>query len=121
MADRVTETRAVKAVIESYVAGSRDGNADLLRSIFHPNAVMVGYLGGNLLSGSPEPFFQHVARQGPAGSSYMAEIVELQVDGKVACATLVESGFAGLDFVDRFHLVEEGGSWRIVSKIFHHD
>jgi len=121
MSDRVTAARAVRAVIEKYVKGSRDGDVALLRSIFHPGAVMVGYLGGNLTTGSPEPFFEHVARSGPAGAGYVAEIADLQVDGRTASATLFESGFAGLDFVDRFHLIEEGGAWRIASKLFHHD
>lgn len=121
MPDRVGQAREIRAVIDKYVAGSRDGDADLLRSIFHPSAVMVGYLGGRLMAGSPEAFFQHVKAQGPAGPGYRAEIVDVEVDGRTAGATLVETGFAGLDFVDRFHLVEEGGTWRITSKLFHHD
>ncbi|MBI5506706.1 MAG: nuclear transport factor 2 family protein [Deltaproteobacteria bacterium] len=121
MSDRVTAARAARAVIESYVKGSHDGDVELLRGIFHPSAVMVGYFAGNLMSGSPEPFFQHVKQLGPAGAGYEAEIIDVQVDGKTAAVTLVERGFAGFDFVDRFHLVEEGGRWSIVSKLFHHD
>jgi len=121
MSDRVSAARAVRAVIEDYVKGSREGDAVRLRSIFHPDAVMVGYLGGKLMSGSPEPFFAHVAQAGPAPEGYKAEIAAVEVDGRTATATLLESGFAGLDFVDRFHLLEEDGSWRIVSKLFHHD
>jgi hypothetical protein len=121
MADRVSAAREVRAVIEKYVAGSRDGDVELLRSIFHPSAIMVGYFGGNLMNGSAEPFFQHVKAQGPAGPGYRAEVTGVEVDGRTASATLVESGFAGFDFVDRFHLVEESGCWRITSKLFHHD
>lgn len=118
---RLAATAAVRAVLDDYVKGSRDGDAALLRSIFHPNAVMTGSFRGRLLCGPPEPFFQSVASGGPAGADYGAEIVEIAVDGDVASATLLERGFAGLDFVDRFHLVEEDGRWRIVSKIFRHD
>lgn len=121
MSDWVTPARAARAVIENYVKGSRDGDAALLRSIFHPDATMIGYFQGTLMRGSPEPFFQMVERDGAQAASYGAEIVELQVDGHSASATLVERGFAGLDFVDRFHLIEENGNWQIVSKIFHHD
>lgn len=121
MSDKVASTAAVRAIIDKYVEGSRNGDAALLRSIFDPGAVMVGYFAGTLLKGSPEPFFEHVTRSGPAGPAYKAEIVEIQVDGRSACATLLESGFSGLDFIDRFHLVEEQGQWKIVSKVFHHD
>jgi hypothetical protein len=121
MSDRVTAAAAVRAVIDKYVEGSRRGDAALLRSIFDPGAIMVGYLAGSLLRGSPEPFFEHVARGEAAAPGYSAEIVEIHVDGRTASATLVESGFAGLDFIDRFHLVEEHGQWKIVSKLFHHD
>ena len=33
MSDRVTSSRAARAVIENYIRGSRDGDAALLRSI----------------------------------------------------------------------------------------
>lgn len=121
MSDRVTPARAVRAVIDDYVRGSREGNVELLRSVFHPAAVMTGSVGGRLLCGPPEPFFQAVAKGGPAPAGYEAEVTEVVVDGNTAAATLVEKGFAGLDFTDRFHLVEEGGRWLIVSKLFRHD
>ena len=109
----------VRAVVEAYIDGSRRGDADLLRSIFHPQAVMMGYLAGNLMSGSPEPFFEHAAR-GAQPESYSGRVGEIRVDGDVATATLHEEGFAELDFVDHFHLLREDGTWRITSKVFHH-
>ncbi|MEM6703102.1 MAG: nuclear transport factor 2 family protein [Acidobacteriota bacterium] len=113
------EVDAVRSVIESYVRGSREGDAALLRGLFHPDAVMMGYMGGQLLSGSPEPFFQH-ADGSPQDDSYEGSVGDLRVDGDVATATLYERGFSGLDFVDHFHLLREEGTWRITSKIFHH-
>lgn len=121
MSDRVSSARAARAVIESYVKGSKDADVALLRSVFHPQAVMVGYFRGTLLCGSPDPFFDSVAKGGPQPAGYDAEIVDVVVDGRTASVTLLERGFAGMDFVDRFHLVEDAGAWRIVSKLFHHD
>lgn len=115
----VATLNAVRAVVEQYIDGSRRGDAALLRSIFHPNAVMVGWLNGKLLDGSPEMFFQ-MADGHPQPASYQATVADVRVTGRSATATLVEQGFAGLDFVDCFHLIEADGKWRICAKLFSH-
>jgi len=61
MKNRVEDVAAVRSVINAYIEGSK-GDAELLRSIFHPEAGMNGYFSGHLLIGSPEPFFDEVAK-----------------------------------------------------------
>lgn len=113
-----------KWVIEQYVEACRSGNVDLLRAIFHPTAQMVGFLGGNLMYGGPDPFFDAVAgNPSPedSGQAYQTEISDVAVSGAVAQATLKEIGFMGLNFVDYFHLLKSDGEWKIISKCFAHD
>jgi hypothetical protein len=110
----------VRAVIEEYVAACRVRSVDRLKMIFHPDALMSGFLGDQRLVGSTQPFYdalQH-APADPPGSRYDAEITSVDVTGRVACATLQEHGFLGLDFTDYFHLAQIDGQWKIVSKTF---
>ncbi len=63
-AERATNDRdadEVLAVMRRYTDAAFRGDADGLRACFHPEAVMSGLLGEQLLAGSPEPFFADIA------------------------------------------------------------
>lgn len=113
----------VRATLQLYIDGTRAGDADLVRRAFNPDARMSGYLQGQLLCGSPEPFFETV-RTAPApmrsGEPYIAEITHLEITGLAASATLVEPSYLGLHFTDFLHLLKVDGRWQIVSKTFMH-
>jgi len=82
---------------------------------------MSGYLQGQLGIGSPDPFFEAVSGNPSAeksGNPYTAEISYIDVAGNAACATLIEKGFLGMDFVDYFHLIKENDKWAIISKTY---
>ncbi|MBT3369099.1 MAG: nuclear transport factor 2 family protein [Nitrospina sp.] len=117
-----SEQEVVRQVVQQYIDGSHAGDVDLLKRIFHPKALMSGYLMGDLGIGGPEPFFDAVANNPSAkesGAPYSAEITSVEVAGSAACATLVEKGFLGLDFIDFFHLIKENDKWSIIAKTFH--
>lgn len=115
-----SDIQAVREVIERYIEGSK-GKVETLRSAFHPDATMTGYLGGNLMLGTPEPFFDVVKSTvtSESAEAYTAEIQSIEVIGRAATATLVESGFLGSDFTDFFQLIHDDAGWRIISKTFH--
>lgn len=112
----------VKQVLERYMEGTYTANIPMLESVFHPQARMVGYLGDQLLVGTPEPFIEDMGSQASMkelGQPYKAEVTDLEVTGSVARATVHETGFRGDgELVDHFHLLCEAGQWRIVSKTF---
>ena len=120
METRLRDVTAVREVVNLYIRGSA-GDVELLRSIFHPDALMNGYFNGHLGIGSPEPFFAEVSNlQGSEpGENYQGEIESIEVIGDVATARLVETDFLGSDFVDFFHLIRIEGEWKIVSKTYH--
>lgn len=113
----------VREVVERYAHGTYEGDAEKLRSCFHPKAVMNGYRIGQPLLATPDPFIERM-RNAPlreADAPYRWEIAELQVTGKVASVTLKEAGFPdGSGFTDYFHLIDDGDGWRIISKLFMH-
>ena len=120
MKNRLRDGAAVREVIDLYIKGSA-GDVELLRSIFHSDALMNGYFNGHLGIGSPEPFFAEVAKLegGKPGKEYAGEIESIEVMGHVATARLVETDLLGSDFVDFFHLIRVGDEWKIISKTYH--
>ena len=117
----VTEIEAVKAVIQNYSDGTYNRDLALLKSAFHPEAIMTGFRGDDLLLGSPAPFFDRIESE-PAfkesGVDFRSEITSIVVNNCVASVTLEESGYFGMDITDYFQLVKVDGAWKILSKLF---
>lgn len=116
------ETTAVKAVIQNYIDGTFHADIDKLKSVFHEKAVMNGYLGPDALLATPEGFIQDIAGSPSMASNndpYQAEIELIRIEGSIANVVLSETGFRGNGtLVDHFHLIKEGDTWKIISKLF---
>jgi hypothetical protein len=113
---------AVRAVMQRYVEAVYKADVATLRGLFHPAAVMSGYLGDTLLAGSPEPFLVDVGGRPSmesTGAPYKAEILDVHASSLTASLRVEETGFFGtFNFVNYFHLLEVDGEWKIVSKTF---
>jgi ketosteroid isomerase-like protein len=113
---------AVRAVLDSYAEAVYRADVESLKSLFHPAAVMNGYLGADLLVGTPEPFLADIGGRpsmAESGAAFKTEWTAVHVSGRTATATLEENGFfGGGHFVNYFHLLLDGGEWKIVSKTF---
>lgn len=110
-----------QSVLQTYIDGSRDLDRARLAPCFHPQGILTGFLAGQAIRGTPELFLADVEKMAAAGmrnTAYQARVENLVVKGSVASATVVMSGFAGLNFQDFMHLVEENGHWSIISKLF---
>ncbi len=109
-----------KAVVDAYVTGTHNRDTALLKTIFHENAVMSGWLGPDMLVGGPEPFYGALEAN-EVGADYTAEITQLDEMDQIATATLKEENLLGLSFTNLFHLIRlADGTWRITSKLFRH-
>lgn len=116
------DQEAVRGVVQKYIDGTYNGDARSLKECFHSRAVMNGYLGDQLLMGGPEPFFENIENNpsmAEGGAPYHADITSIEVVGNVAGVVVKETGFAGtMSFTNFFHLLKQGGEWKIVSKTF---
>ncbi len=116
-----TEYAAVRHVLQQYIDASFTADVPSLKSVFHPDALMAGYLEGVLDVGSPEPFYVDLEENPSSqetGEPYRAEIVFIVVAGPIASAAVAEDDLMGFSFVNHFHLLKIDGKWRIVSKIY---
>ncbi len=113
---------AVRAVMERYAEAVYRADVATLREIFHPAAVMSGYLGETQLAGSPEPFLADVGGRPSmetTGAAYTADVLDVTVSPRTASLRLEETGFFGTtSFVNYFHLLLVDGEWKIVAKTF---
>lgn len=111
----------VKQVIADYMEGTYAADEEKLRGVFHENAVMSGYLDGEILITTPEAFIQDIISKESmkdTNTQYSTELLEVSMTGKIATAVIKETGFFGtLCFEDYFHLIYDG-EWKIVSKLF---
>ena len=76
---------AVRRVMERYVEAVYKADVGTLRELFHPAAVMSGYLGDTLLAGSPEPFLVDVGGRPSmesTGAPYTAEILDIHASSR---------------------------------------
>jgi len=117
-----TAAAAATHVMERYVDAVYAADVATLRGLFHPAAVMSGYLGDTLLAGSPEPFLLDVGGRPSMkamGAPYTAQILDVHASPRSAALRLEETGFFGTtSFVNYFHLLKVDGEWKIVSKTF---
>ena len=114
------QTASPEAVVDAYALATRTRDIDLLKSIFHPQAVMTGWLGPDFLHGGPEPFYGALEAN-TVGDDYASSTVALTVTDKIATATTEEVNLLGMSFTNHFQLAQlADGSWRITAKLFRH-
>jgi hypothetical protein len=122
MAATAQEADQITGIVDLYVQGVRDGDADKLREAFHPDSRMWGSLAGQRFD---VPIAEMIAmfdgKPADVEGSYRAEVTAVEQSDDVASAVLVEEGFWGtVSFVDFFALARIDGSWKIVNKTFVH-
>lgn len=119
-----TEHDAVRAVVVDYLEGMVWGDEEKLRRAFHPGALQVGHFAETYEFFPLEEFIQWIRDEEtqPAGSTYVAELLAIEVTGTVAVAKVTDSCF-GTDFTDYLVLVKDrptpDGRWQIVTKAYH--
>lgn len=101
-----------------YVNGCATGNAELAKKAFHKDAVMFGYLNGQLCAGSIEALYSAIEQLG-ADPATKSEVDVMEIVGTAATVRIVLEDWHGLGFTDFHSLVKMDGKWQIVAKIFH--
>ena len=118
--NRTDDAKAVAAVMDAYIAGTKNSDVAGLKKIIHPDASMSGYFGPNIMIGTPQPFYDQLEAN-EVGPEYAAHVVSVVVTGNTALGRIIEDNLLGLSFVNDFHLIKMDGDWLIISKLYHHD
>ena len=109
----------VTRVLNLYIDGAGNGNADYLCVAFHPSARWFGSMDGVEYDIDKEGFTELMVVT--PGNPSSAKIVDIQIAGTAAIATVKEEGFWGtLSFTNFFTLAILEGRWQITCKTFAH-
>lgn len=114
----IKDYQEIKEVVMQYVNGCATGDVELTKKAFHKDAIMYGYLNGELSAGSIENLYAAVGQLG-AATETKAEVDVMEVVGTAATVRVVLENWHGLSFTDFHSLVKIDGKWIIVAKIFH--
>lgn len=121
MNQQTTELEAIRAAVNLYVDGVKTGNTDLLRSAFHPKAMMYGAGGEDIVIVEIEGLYAFVAaNESPSktGEAHKSFITHIHYAGNAASVEMVEESSYGHDYTNYFHLLKTDGKWVIVSKSY---
>ena len=109
----------VTRMLNLYIDGAGNGNADCLWSAFHESARWFGSVDGVDYDMDKDGFTALMVEQ--PGNPSSSKIVDIQIAGTAAIATVKEEGFWGtLSFTNFFTLAFLDGRWQITCKTFAH-
>ena len=115
-----TEERSIREAVAHYVEGMRTHKVARLQEGFHQQAILCGYLGDEMIAAPIEALYDWVrANPAPAetGEVFDCSILAIELTGRVATATIRETGPEG-SVIDYFHLLKDNGRWWVVSKLW---
>jgi len=115
---KVTEYEVIAGVIQHYIHGARSGKGDDMKSAFHEDATIFGYVGSELFAGPIQRLFDWNDGNGPA-TNLEARIVSIDLIDSVATVRLELDHWIDHRFTDLFTLLKIDGEWKIMNKVFH--
>lgn len=122
MSTSINELAAVRQTVNKYEEGITNGDIELLRSAFHPKAMMYGCSSDNIMVVEIEGLFAYVAaQQTPAttGEQHRCLITKIDIAGCAASVEVVQENCYGVNYVNYFQLLKIDEQWLIVSKSYH--
>ncbi len=121
MPDVASDLQAIREVIGFYIEGIHNGNTELLRKAFHPQAMMYGSSPNAITIVQIEGLYGFVSTNDPpskTGDLHKCTIVSVQQAGNAAAVEMREESVFGYDYTNYFQLLKTEGSWLIVSKAY---
>jgi len=118
MRSEISEYEAVEKAAEKFVKSVAEGNSKYARDLFIDEAVLFGYLDGDLEHGSIEQFYDNVDSVA-AGDEFNARIDVLLLEETLAVVRVLEESWGGrIDFTDVLLMLKMDGEWKAVAKAY---
>ena len=115
----ISQYEKVEAVARKFIEGVKNGKSDILKGIFHENAVIFGRLNKDTTEeGSITSLYNGVDKAGPCGKDYVARVDILALEKSVAVVKIVEDNWNGYKFTDFLTLWKKDGEWKVVAKAY---
>ncbi|MBO6123096.1 MAG: nuclear transport factor 2 family protein [Methanobrevibacter sp.] len=118
MRSEISEYEAVEKAAEKFVKSVAEGNSKYARELFVDEAVLFGYLDGDLEHGSIEQFYDNVDSVA-AGDEFKGRIDVLLLEETLAVVRVLEESWGGrIDFTDVLLMLKMEGEWKAVAKAY---
>jgi len=118
MRDSIKEYEAVKEAAMKFVKSVAEGNSKYAKELFTEEAVLFGFLDGELEHGSIDQFYHNVDTVS-GGENFKAFVDVLFVEETLAAVRVLEEGWGGrIDFTDVLLLLKINGEWKCVAKAY---
>ena len=114
----LSEYDAITRIVQIYVDGGKSGRGADMKSAFHPDATIFGYVGPNLFAGPIQQLFDWNDQNG-AATELQARIASINIIDTIATVHLELENWTGHRFTDLFTLLKVDGEWKIMNKVFH--
>lgn len=119
-----TEYEAIIKVLQYYIDGSLAGNSQLIHPAFHDQATIVGFFGGDLVSGPIQKLYDLIDGNGPA-PDIQPQVASVEILNTIAVARLEVAHWSGkvigadAHMSDLFNLIKTDKGWKVSQKMFH--
>ena len=114
----MSEYEAVEKAAEKFVKSVTEGNSKYARELFVDEAVLFGYLDGDLEHGSIEQFYDNVDSVA-AGDDFKGRVDVLLLEETLAVVRVLEESWGGrVDFTDVLLMLKIDGEWKAVAKAY---
>lgn len=118
MRSNIDEYRSVEKAAEKFVKSVAEGNSEYAKELFIDEAVLFGYLDGDLEHGSIQQFYDNVDSVA-AGDEFNARIDVLLLEETLAVVRVLEESWGGrIDFTDVLLMLKMDGEWKAVAKAY---
>lgn len=118
MRSNIDEYRAVEKAAEKFVKSVAEGNSEYAKELFIDEAVLFGYLDGDLEHGSIQQFYDNVDSVA-AGDEFNARIDVLLLEETLAVVRVLEESWGGrIDFTNVLLMLKMDGEWKAVAKAY---
>lgn len=118
----IDNAEAVAAVLSNYFKGIFNGDTTILRSIFHPQAIIAGEIKGDPYLKSLDQYLDGVEkRKSPfeLNEPFRMEILAIEIINSIAIAK-VHVPIFDFNYYDLLSLNKINGEWIIMNKLLTH-
>ena len=118
MRSEIKEYQAVEEAEMKFVKSVAEGDSKYAKELFIDEAVLFGYLDGELEHGSIEQFYHNVDTV-PGGDNFKARVDVLLLEETLAVVRVLEQGWGNrINFTDVLLLLKMNGEWKCVAKAY---
>lgn len=117
---RSEDTKAILAVIDTYIEGLRTGRVDLLQKCFHKEAIMYGYsIENKITEGSVQHLYDIIEKFGALKNVTSTNSVLHQTSNTATVLAELKTTAPHENSTDYLSLMKINGEWKIISKVYH--